>query len=165
MTEQDVTRMLALMAARYPNAKVWAEDERVTVRAWHMTLADIPADVAREAMTSWFQRKKWPPDPSELRAEVFALASLAPDENEAWREVRRAIAGYYPGQGGKHPVIEPIAKAIAAIGGLHALALSEEPAKDRDRFLRAYAIECNRLLGSMFPDALASGDGLPEIGS
>lgn len=85
MNQQDVAKLLSVVAARYPTSKVWEQDEALTVQAWHMTLDDVPYPAAERAMVAWFKEHKWAPDASEVREEAFGLMARCrtPEEREA----------------------------------------------------------------------------------
>jgi hypothetical protein len=139
-----VARLLLVVTARYPTSKIVQQDEALTVKAWHMTLADVPYEAAERALAQWFKSEKWAPDPSELRSVVAGEILGLPEVEEAWGIARGAISAYYPGFNVKLDMPDPVRQAINSIGGLHALKMSERPDKDRDAFMRAYAIERKR---------------------
>lgn len=84
----EVGRLLGLIAARYPNARL-GEDENLTIQAWAITLEDVPAEPHMGlALREWFTTQKWPPDAAELRRLALDLggptpAMLARAEREA----------------------------------------------------------------------------------
>lgn len=147
MTEQQTAQLIALVKLRYPSAKLGQESADPQkaiagmVRVWHMTLGDVPYEAAERALQQWFKVQKWAPDPSELRAAVAGELLGLPEVEEAWREARLAMRSYYPGQPFTAQVTPAVKRAIDAIGGVHALMASEHPAKDREAFQRAYALE------------------------
>lgn len=155
MTEQEVARLLLVIAARYPSSKLLGQEEALTARAWHMTLADVPYAEAERALADWFKTEKWAPDPSELRSAVAARLLDLPTPEEAWALARGVIAAYYPGIPSRVEVAPAIRRAINAIGGVHNLKLSETPSKDRDAFIRAYTIERKREMEQAILDAPA----------
>lgn len=78
MTLDDTAQVLALIASRYPNAKL-GEDAAMTVQAWQITLADVPMRPHMEvALRAWFEEQKWAPDASELRVLAIDLGGPTP---------------------------------------------------------------------------------------
>lgn len=152
MTAQQVAELIALVKLRYPNAKLGQESADPQkaiagmVKVWHMALSDVPFDAAMRVLELWFKTQKWAPDPSEIRTAVAGELLGLPEVEEAWREARRAMASYYPGQPFTAQVTPAVYRAIQSIGGLHALMTSEHPGRDREAFQRAYAIERRREL-------------------
>lgn len=144
MTRQDVAKLLLVIAARYPTSKLWAQSEELTVKAWHMTLADVNYPDAERALAEWFKSEKWAPDPSELRGRVASAVLGLPEPEEAWMEARAAMHAYYPGFPMALEILPAVRRAINAAGGLHYLVTSTSAAKDREVFLRAYAVERKR---------------------
>lgn len=84
MNQQEVAKLLLVIAARYPTSKLLEQGEELTVQAWHMTLDDVPYPAAERALVAWFKDEKWAPDPSEIREGAFrALESCrTPEERE-----------------------------------------------------------------------------------
>lgn len=86
MTTDEVQKLLAVVAARYPNSKVWDQEPDLTVSAWHMSLDDVPFADAQRVLVGWFKTRKWAPDPSEIRGLLVDAAYPIPPEGDAWRE-------------------------------------------------------------------------------
>jgi hypothetical protein len=100
MTLQEVTKLLTVIAARYPTDKRFKQDDKLTVQAWHMTLDDMPYPAVERAMVDHFKSSQWAPDPKEVRDRAFDLleSCRTPEERLAldpeWQPTsRRAIAG------------------------------------------------------------------------
>lgn len=146
MNQQQVAKLLLVIAARYPTSRLLEQDEALTVQAWHMTLSDVPYEAAEKALADWFRTEKWAPDPSELRNAVAGQLLGLPEVEEAWSYARSAMARYYP----HYPapdlsdIPRPVRRAIDAAGGLHALVTSTRMDRDREVFLKAYAVERKR---------------------
>lgn len=78
MTLDETAEVLALIASRYPNAKL-GEDAAMTAQAWQITLADIPQRPHMDlALRAWFEEQKWAPDASELRDLALKLGGPTP---------------------------------------------------------------------------------------
>jgi hypothetical protein len=100
MTRQEVAKLLAMVAARYPNSKIWGQDKSLTINVWFLTLGDMPYPAVERAMIEYFKMEKWAPDPSDLGQGALVLleSCRTPEERLAldpeWqRTSRRAIAG------------------------------------------------------------------------
>lgn len=94
MTLDDTAQVLALIASRYPNAKL-GEDAAMTVQAWQITLDDVPMRPHMElALRSWFEEQKWAPDASELRVLALELGGPTPTQI-AWAEYERARTAHW----------------------------------------------------------------------
>lgn len=155
MTQDECSRLLTLIAARYSTSKLWEQDAALTARVWHMSLADVPYDVAEAVLQVWFRTQKWAPDPSEIRGMAADRLLDLPEPEEAWGIARGAIACYYPGHPFSYAMPEPVRKALHAIGGLHTLKMSESPGRDREAFIKAYTIYRRREMETAVLDAPA----------
>lgn len=82
MTRDETAKVLTMVAARYPSAKLWDQDEALTVCMWHLSLADMPYPAIERALFEWMQFEKWSPDPSELRAGANALMARCTSDEE-----------------------------------------------------------------------------------
>lgn len=168
MNRTEAGKLLAVIQARYPHANLGDPDAAAT--AWALSLGDVPYAAAVAALGPWFKAERFAPDPSEIRGAVAEGLGLAPDEAEAWALVERYRRGYYPGvysPGWSLPA--PVAAALAAIGGVDALFRSEEPAKDRAAFGRAYQTYRKRAVAETDIAAAVAGrdaalpDGAPAL--
>lgn len=164
MTLQEAGQLLALVKSRYPNANFG--DPRTAARAWEMTLDDVPYEAAESALRAWFKRDKWPPDPSELRGLILSAIAEVPESGDAWEMVRAHLRATYPGLPGPgFAGPEAVRRAVEALGGWHALRVSEQPERDRDAFFRVYPQYAKRAAATVDVDAaiagrlLAVGDG------
>lgn len=155
MNRSEIATAIGIVKARYPRS-TWGPDDVLTVEAWHMSLGDLPADAVKRALAALFHESEFAPDPVDVRRWLLADTGLAPEPGDAWRMVQRAIRAYYPGQGCDVALPEPVKRAVQASGGLHTLKQSDEPSRDRDAFLRAYAAYRKRALAVV-------GLGLPAI--
>lgn len=93
MNASEVKKLLAVIAARYPNGKVWDQDPQLTVQAWQMTLDDVTYEDAQRVLVSWFKAQKWAPDPSEIRALLVEMVAPIPSEGDAYRMALRWVRG------------------------------------------------------------------------
>lgn len=84
MNGKEVAAVLALIAARYPTAKVFEQDPKLTQQAWTMTLDDVPYEAVQPVLARWFKTEKWAPDPAELRALIADAVQPVPSEGDVW---------------------------------------------------------------------------------
>lgn len=146
MTKQEAARVLAVIQSRYPAANYGRAD--TAAEAWALTLDDVPYGSVMGALGKWFKTSRWPPDPSELRAQVLAEAGAAPDAAEAWEMVVRHMRENGRIGGAPFAGPEPVRQAVDAIGGWWSLRTSEYPARDREAFERAYPVYLRRAAAS-----------------
>ena len=112
---QRTHEILALVTATYPNLVL----TRATIYAWHELLDDLPTDVLHRATVAVLRRQKgaWWPTPGAIREEAGFLMEQTPPLDQAWGQVRRAVAdfGYMrPDQAlaSLHPTVGRVAQAI-----------------------------------------------------
>lgn len=86
MNLTETKQLLAVIAARYPNSKVWDQDPELTIKAWQMTLDDVTLGDAQRVLVGWFKAHKWAPDPSEIRELLAEAINPLPSEGEAWKD-------------------------------------------------------------------------------
>ena len=99
MNQSDVKKLLAVIAARDPNSKVWGETDeqaQLTVQAWHMTLDDVSLGDAQRVLVTWFKTEKWAPDPSEIRTLLMEQVNPLPSEGDAWADGLTWVRGGEP---------------------------------------------------------------------
>jgi hypothetical protein len=147
VTRDEAAKVLAMVQIRYPNANLGDPDLAPDV--WQMTLDDVPYEAAELALRAWFKREKWAPDPSELRGLILCALAEVPEPGDAWAMALAHIRteGLIGGRPFDGP--EPVAQAVAAIGGWRALRTSEQPERDRDAFLKVYATYAKRATASL----------------
>jgi hypothetical protein len=135
VTRQEVAELLAMISAYWPE---FVHQGEVSVRAWHLVLADIPADVTREALLLLAATRTFPPKPAELLDAVAEL-SLPPDERlspaEAWGLVVDAVrkVGFYG-----EPDLPGLVGQAVRIVGWREICTSENVEANRAHFLRVY---------------------------
>lgn len=164
MNHSEVAKVIGILRARYPRAE-WGPNDELTVEAWHMSLGDLPLEPVLGALRAMFNESPFAPDPSEIRAHILAEAGVVPEPGEAWRHALAGISAYYPGQSSGFVWIPAVKHAVNQIGGVHMLKMSEDPERDRDAFMRVYAVERKRALAQpgLGVFALPGGAGLKEL--
>jgi hypothetical protein len=135
MTREETAELLALITAFWPE---FVHQGHVTVNAWHLMLADIPAAVAREALVLLAATRSFPPRPADLLDAVAEL-TLPPDARlspaEAWGLVLETVraVGYY-----REPNLPGIVGQAVRIIGWREICTSENVEATRAHFLRVY---------------------------
>jgi hypothetical protein len=135
VTRQEVAELLAMISAYWPE---FVHQGEVSVRAWHLVLADVPAAVARDALVLLAATRTFPPKPAELLDAVAEL-TLAPDERlspaEAWGLVVDAVrkVGFY-----REPDLPGLVGQAVRIIGWREICTSENVEATRAHFMRVY---------------------------
>src|SRR4029077_6925388 len=96
VTQDEARKLLALVAARYPNAKMLEQDSKLTAQAWHMSLEDVPYAPAQQFIVRVFRSEKWAPDPREIRMAVGAQMLGLPAVEQAWAQLVEAAKNWRP---------------------------------------------------------------------
>lgn len=135
MTREEIGRLLTVLRATYHNVKL--DNAQATMDAWHLALIDAPYVVMERAARAWIGTERWFPTPAELRMLAIEDAGGLPTGGDAWAMVTRHMRQNGP-LGPKFAGPKPVNDAVMAIGGWGQLRASEEPAYDRQAFLKAY---------------------------
>ena len=149
MTRHEAGKLVALALANWPAMQ--SRDIRLDITAglWHRLLADIPYELAEQALTKILITAKFWPTVAEIREAADSLRlpdSDPPPAGEAWGEVCRQLDPYRPAVW-SHPAI---AQTVQRLGGVRRLCESENTATDRAHFLKIYtAILDSRKQGSV----------------
>lgn len=158
MTVDEARKILALVAARYPNAKMLEQDTKLTAQAWHMSLEDVPYQAAQQFLVTWFRTEKWAPDPSEIRLAVGADLLGLPAVEEAWGMVLRAASAF-----DSSDLPQAMKVAIRAVGGLYAVKHHDRPDMLRIPFIEAYTFERKDALEHADLTQLSGGGDEPQL--
>lgn len=142
MTEpQTIVEILTVLASAYPRFEL----SSATVRIYEQILEDIPVDALRAATLDLIAESKWFPTVAEIRERAFALMAEQdgnPDSYSAWAQALDFVR-----EGKGHPIISQsrewdipalIEQTVRQVGGWQHLALADNVAADRARFLEAY---------------------------
>lgn len=139
-TEQEVGKMMLVLAVSYPNFKppMSAEECQAWYRSYHAQFGEYPVEIIQAAMDIAKQHSPqfYPPAAAILK-EIHSLLQRPQRSGvEAWGDVVREIKRVglsFP------PVFEdPVTKNIVDGMGWRYLCLSEEPMVDRAHFVKAY---------------------------
>lgn len=139
MTKPEVAKLVAVMMAAFPSAKVTADTSMVYERM----LGDLDYPAANAAVEKLLATSRWMPTVSEIREAVLSLTEGEPKPGgEAWGEVIAAVGRYgsrrYDVGTFLPPFTDPVtAQAVRALGWV-ALCDSENQIADRARFIELY---------------------------
>jgi hypothetical protein len=140
VTKSEVAKLVAVMAAAFPNAKVTPETSSVYERM----LADLEYPAANAAVERLLATCKFLPTVAEIRESALTLTSgEVRAGGEAWGDVLRLIGRYgarrYDDGWRASSVIEdPVAaECVQALGWVN-LCDSEDQTADRARFIQLY---------------------------
>ena len=68
MTREEIIKLLSLVSASYPHAKV--KDPQALVQVWEMTLSDFSAEAVYKATRYHLETNKFFPSPSDIRDNI-----------------------------------------------------------------------------------------------
>ena len=100
MTQKDTAYVFAILMAAYPSfyKDIRQDDDqmRVAVALWHEMLADYDVSVIKVALKRLIAvHKDYPPTIGQLlESVVIVTGNAAPDADEVWGEITRAIFSY-----------------------------------------------------------------------
>lgn len=145
MTKPEVIKLLAMLAAAYPNMK---EVNELQVELWYDCLKDIDAKVALSAVKKNILESPFPPAVADIRkqvAEVTTLENERLESAEAWGEVIKAIKhyGYYREKEALESM-SPVTAKVAKYMGWQEICHSEKPDVVRGQFLKMYETVAER---------------------
>lgn len=137
MTEGQVSKLVAVLAASYPAAK----GDAGTVAAYQRMLADLDYPAANAAVERLIATSKWMPTVAEIRESALALTvGEIRAGGEAWGDVLRAIRRYgYMRMPGRDFDFDDqaVAETVKAMNWTE-LCSSENAVADRARFIEIY---------------------------
>ena len=151
MTQKDTAYVFAILMAAYPYFyKDIRQDDsqmQVAVALWHEMLADYEVSVVKVALKRLIAvHKDYPPTVGQLlESIVIVTGSAAPDADEVWSEITKAISSYgFYGTTKAMAALSPIALDVVRAMDWVSLCMSENPETDRAHFLRIYQAIKNR---------------------
>lgn len=164
MTREQTAQLLAMIVAYWPE---FPHQGEVTVNAWYLLLADLPYDLAQEALVLLAATRVFPPKPAELLDAVAEL-TLPPDARltpaEAWGLVLDAVrqVGVY----GRPRLPGLVGEAVEVVGWRE-ICTSENADAVRAHFMRVYEqLQARARREAALPPALRErltiGPALPE---
>jgi len=131
MNLTETKQLLAVIAARYPNSKVWDQDPELTIKAWQMTLDDVTLGDAQRVLVGWFKAHKWAPDPAEIRELLAEAVNPLPSEGAVWARRSRYFHGELT-KSAVDPDDQFAFRVFSNIGGPRDLAVTDEADLRRD---------------------------------
>jgi len=139
MTRNEMSRLLAVIAAAFPRFQV--DDSGITLNVWHEMLGDLDYAVATTAVKKLIMQNTFPPAIAEVRK--AAMEILNPGQvtgSEAWGEVTKAIRDYgYYREDEALASMSPTTARVVRHMGWQDICMSEEPTGVlRGQFLRMY---------------------------
>jgi len=151
MTIKDTMYVLAILMAAYPYfyKDIRQDDEQmqVIVSLWHEMLSDYDVAAVKVALKRLIAvHKEYPPTIGQLLESINIVSgNAAPDADEVWSEITRAISdyGFYRTNEAKAN-LSPIALEVIKAMDWVNLCTSENPETDRAHFLRIYQAIKNR---------------------
>lgn len=137
MNRSETAKILAVIAAAWPNARASDLDVNLQVDVWADLLEDLDYRACSLAVRSLAQTQKFAPGVAEIRAYVLELerGPVRPG-GEAWRDFLDAVSRY--GAYRTPAFADPIVSRCVTSLGWQELCLSENQVADRARFIELY---------------------------
>lgn len=139
MTRNEMSRLLAVIAAAFPRFQV--DDSGITLNVWHEMLGDLDYQVAQLAVKKLIMQSTFPPSIAEVRkAATDMLNPGLTTGAQAWGEVTRAIRDYgYYREAEAIASMSPTTARVVKYMGWRDICMSEEPTGVlRGHFMRMY---------------------------
>lgn len=148
MNRQETQKILAVIAATYPNYH--PESKSAAVDAWTMAFADVPYEQVSQGLAMYMrtERTGFAPSPGQIMGQLDAARRAAiPAAGEAWNLVARAMrnsAYHAADEFARLP--ESVQRVIGSPTDLREMAMSDESriTTYRAQFTKAYECEINR---------------------
>lgn len=131
--EIEITKLIGVMAAGYPNTQV----SDATIKVYVSMLKDIPLDLLTPAIQQSMAESEFIPSIAKIREKAVAISRRPHVSSlEAWGVVKKAMeqVGFYRSPHFNDPLI---ARAVDCIGW-KTLCSSENEAADRAHFSRVF---------------------------
>lgn len=81
MTREEIIKLLSLVSASYPHAKI--KDPSALVSAWEMTLGEFSAEAVYKATRFHLETNKYFPSPSDIREKIVRAELMYQPERPA----------------------------------------------------------------------------------
>ena len=145
MTQKDTAYVFAILMAAYPYFyKDIRQDDnqmKVAVALWYEMLADYDVVVVKVALKRLIAvHTDYPPTVGQLLESINIVSgTAAPDADEVWAEITKAISDYgFYGTNKAMANLSPVALEVVMAMDWVNLCMSENPETDRAHFLRIY---------------------------
>ena len=112
MERTDVTRLLGVLKAAWPDRPINEE----TVTAYEMAWSDLPFELGQGAVAEHLRTGKFFPAPSEIRELALRAGVGLPAAEIAWQEAQRVTSGYRPGDAPPVWSSKVLEDTVAAVG-------------------------------------------------
>lgn len=166
MTSNEVTKLLAMIAASYPSyTKQIKQNIEGMVTVWSAFLTDIPFDLAVEVLTRVISKSPYPPTLYDFKREIIELLEEnSLDAVEAWGQVMSAVRfyGVYRADEALESLDETTRKVVEAIGW-NEICLTENIDTVRAHFIKLYDQYRERKLKEKLMDKKALTDKIAKM--
>ena len=132
MRRSEIGELWERFLVDYPSAKPYASE--LAMLSWVEDLGEITVAVVREAYSEWRRRgETFPPTSGQLYMLSRDAANPAPDFDQAWRAIEKALSDF--GWSGGGPAVEALERVpgamqlVAFFGGWYALCTGGDPAR------------------------------------
>jgi len=136
MTDLEAKKILYVLESAYPRS----EFRPGTATIYCEMLKDLPHEVVSEAVRRLIATSKWLPTVAEIRRACMEIIEPLPSAEAAWVEACAAARAFTPYQSAqKEPAMSPLThKAVQVMGGIEAIAYSDQPELIGREFRRVY---------------------------
>lgn len=151
MNHQETRNLIAFVIHAWPSVPWRNDDSKPLIAAWQTVLADIELSEATAVLVGVARAgAEFPPTPGVLAKAVLDMRDVrsgrrAPDPDEAWAEIQRAISshGYMNGPPDwSHPAVDAVVSALT----WRELCLGTNHDTMRAHFLRLYTTAVERVV-------------------
>lgn len=81
MTKKEITQLLAILKANYPNVKI--DNAEATLNAWAMQVGEFSADAVYKAARLHMSASPFFPTPADIRNKIVRASIVYPDTPSA----------------------------------------------------------------------------------
>lgn len=148
MTKAEAVKLFAVITASYPRDTAFAAADAQMAGVWAKMLADVPYEIAENAVTAHVANSPFPPSIAEIRqwtAKAVMIAAM--DADQAWGYVLGAIRdhGYYDPSGAKTSMPAKVWETVMRIYPTwEQICMSENGIADRAHFMRMWDARTKR---------------------
>ena len=148
MTKAEVAQLFMVIAAAYPRDTAFVAADKQMAGVWAKMLADVPYEIAENAVTAHVANSPFPPSIAEIRQwAAKAIIGRIMSADDAWGIVLKAIRKYgiYEQKKAKELCGPEIWKAVLQLYPTwEQLCMSENGVADRAHFMRMWESRCKR---------------------
>lgn len=139
MTKQEFAKIAMTLKTFYSREEKLIPNQQA-MELWFDMLADMPYDLAEQAVKKWVATNKWSPSIADLRATAASIEQGdMPDWGKGWEAVKRAIRrfGMYNSEEAVES-LEGITKECVKRLGFREICMSGNPEVERANFRMLY---------------------------